>query len=50
MLIEMCELERARLTEMRGRYTDGSLAHWLDLDIAQLEERLAWFQRELPVD
>ena len=48
MLIEMCELERARLSEMRGRYTDGSLANWLDLDIAQIEERLVWFQRELP--
>jgi hypothetical protein len=48
MLIEMCELERARLTEMRGQYTDGRLADWLDLDIAQLEERLAWYKRELP--
>ena len=48
MLIEMCELERARLSEMRGRYADGSLANWLDLDIAQIEERLVWFQRELP--
>ena len=48
MLVEMCELERARLTEMRGRYSDGRLANWLDLDIAQLDERLAWFQRELP--
>ena len=48
MLIEMCELERARLTEMRGRYTDGHLANWLDLDIAQLDERLAWFQQALP--
>jgi len=48
MLIEMCELERARLSEMRRQYTDGRLANWLDLDIAQIEERLAWFQRELP--
>ena len=48
MLIEMCELERARLTEMRRRYTDGLLANWLDLDIAQLEERLAWFRHEMP--
>lgn len=44
MLTEMCETELARLRELRAGYGQEPLAQWLDLEIAQLEERLAWFQ------
>jgi len=43
MLMEMCETELARLVQLRGEYGHGRLAEWLDLEIAQLKERLAWF-------
>ncbi len=44
MLEEMCETELARLGDLRARYGKGRLADWLDLEIRQMEERLAWFQ------
>ncbi len=44
MLAEMCESELARLNDLRGEYGEGKLAEWLDLDIAQLNERLKWFE------
>jgi len=44
MLMEMCETELARLVQLRGAYVEGQLAGWLSLVIAQLRERLAWFQ------
>lgn len=43
MLAEMCETELARLNELRGGYTQEPLAQWLDLEIAQLQQRLDWF-------
>jgi hypothetical protein len=44
MLIEMCEVELARLMELRSGYDQEPLAQWLDLEIAQLRQRLDWFQ------
>lgn len=44
MLTEMCEVELARLQELRGGYDQEPLAQWLDLEIAQLQDRLNWFQ------
>ena len=44
MLIEMCEVELARLDELRRNYAQPLLADWLDLEIAQLTDRLAWFR------
>lgn len=45
MLAEMCEVELARLKELRGGYGQEPLAQWLDLEIAQLGERLDWFRK-----
>ena len=41
--------ERARLVDLRQRSSDdklsrGHLAEWLDLEIAQIDQRLAWFE------
>ena len=44
MLSEMCETELARLNELRGGYRKEPLAQWLDLEIAQLQQRLDWFE------
>jgi hypothetical protein len=44
MLEEMCETELARLGELHKRYGKGRLSAWLDLEIHQMEERLAWFR------
>ena len=44
MLEEMCETELARLRDLRARYSAGRLGGWLDLEIRQMEERLAWFR------
>ncbi len=51
ILIEMCERQLARLTELRGRHGDapGHLPSWLDHEIDQTRERLDWF-RDLQVD
>jgi hypothetical protein len=44
MLTEMCETELARLVQLRGEYSQGRLAEWLDFEIAQIKERLSWYQ------
>lgn len=46
LLIEVCERELARLTDLRGHHAGetGHLVGWLDHDIAQVEARLAWFR------
>jgi DNA-binding PadR family transcriptional regulator len=46
LLIEMCERELTRLTDLRGHHAGepGHLTDWLDHDIAQVEARLAWFR------
>jgi len=46
LLAEICERELTRLTDLR-RHHDGRSGHlvdWLDHDIGQLRDRLAWFQ------
>lgn len=46
MIAEMYERQRARLASLRGHHarTPGHLTEWLDLEIAQTEQRLAWFR------
>lgn len=46
MLIEIYEGEVARLRDLKARVGahSGNLAPWLDHEIAQAEERLAWFR------
>jgi hypothetical protein len=46
MLAETFEQELARLTDLRTRLSDrpGLLLDWLDHDIHQVEERIAWFR------
>ncbi|MDX1709765.1 MAG: hypothetical protein R3316_01345 [Rhodovibrionaceae bacterium] len=46
LLVEMCERELARLTDLRGGYAqeDGHLPAWLDQEIAQTRARLAWYE------
>ena len=46
ILIEMCERQLARLTELSGHHSDapGHLPGWLDHEIDQTRERLQWFQ------
>lgn len=46
VLAETCEQELARLRDLRARHADapGHLLDWLDHDIAQVEDRLAWFR------
>ncbi len=46
MLLENCERELARLTDLRDshRDTDGYMFSWLEREIAQVEDRLAWCQ------
>ncbi len=36
--------ERARLADLRRHAADGPLAQWLDLEIAQIDQRLAWIE------
>ncbi len=46
LLAEICERELTRLTDLR-RHHDGRSGHlvdWLDHDIGQLRDRLAWFR------
>ena len=45
VLMEMCERELARLIELRANEagSPGHLVGWLDHDIRQTRERLAWF-------
>jgi len=44
-LIEMCETERARLTELRKRHGDGHLGDWLVMELRRLDDRITWFQQ-----
>lgn len=46
LLIEVCERELTRLTDLRGHYAaeGGHLVAWLDHDLRQVEARLAWFR------
>ncbi len=50
VLSETCEQELARLGDLRSSHagTPGHLLEWLDHDIAQVEERLAWFRALKP--
>lgn len=50
LLVEVCERELTRLTDLRGHHAaeGGYLIDWLDHDIVQVDTRLAWF-RELQV-
>lgn len=45
-LVSLCETELARLGDLKKASigTDGHFADWLDHDIAQTQERLAWYQ------
>jgi hypothetical protein len=48
-LVEMSERELARLTDL-GRHHAGEaglLASWLDHEIAQARERLAWYRDQI---
>jgi DNA-binding PadR family transcriptional regulator len=49
MLAETFEQELARLNDLHGRLADrpGLLVDWLDHDMAQVEQRIAWFHRLL---
>lgn len=44
LLVEVCELELARLDDLRRHHTadQGFLAEWLEHDISHLETRLGW--------
>ena len=47
IMIEMCERQLARMTELRGHHGDapGHLSGWLDHEIDQTRERLDWFRK-----
>src|SRR5258708_985350 len=49
MLIELAAAELARLGDLRtqGARPDDALGEWLDQEIAQTEQRRAWYQRRL---
>jgi hypothetical protein len=49
MLAETFEQELARLSDLRGHLSErpGLLLNWLDHDIEQVEQRIAWFHRLL---
>ncbi len=51
IMIEMCERQLARMTELHGHHVDapGHLSAWLGHEIDQTRERLDWF-RNLQVD
>lgn len=46
LLIEVCERELTRLTDLRAHHAaeGGQLVAWLDHDIGQVEARLGWFR------
>ncbi len=44
LMAEICETELARLEDLRRTNGNAHLADWLDLEIAQTGERLAWFR------
>lgn len=48
LMADVYAQERARLVDLRQRSSDdklsrGHLAEWLELEIAQIDQRLAWF-------
>ena len=43
LMREMCEGEATRLIDLRGNGADGAFAEWLDFEIAQLRDRIDWF-------
>lgn len=45
LMADVFRQERARLLDLRQRTKDGHLVEWLDLEIAQIDQRLAWFDR-----
>jgi DNA-binding PadR family transcriptional regulator len=49
MLIELATTELARMADLRAQSDgpDGALGDWLDLEIAQTEQRRAWYERRL---
>ncbi len=47
MLIELATTELARLADLRTQSAKDALGEWLDQEIAQTEERRAWYQRRL---
>lgn len=49
MLVELATAELARLADLRGQDgpADSALGDWLSQEIAQTEERRAWYQRRL---
>jgi hypothetical protein len=46
IMIEMCERQLVRMTELHGGHVDapGHLSAWLDHEIDQTRERLEWFR------
>lgn len=42
-MTELFRNERARLADLRRGLPGGHLAEWLDLEIKQVDQRLAWF-------
>ena len=46
LLVESCEKELARLEDLRTHHASdpGSLAAWLDHDIAAIERRISWLK------
>ncbi len=46
LLVDVCESELARLTDLRGHHVEepGYLIPWLDHDIGLLEARLRWLE------
>ncbi len=45
MLVELTTAEITRLNDLRQQYAEGNLlGDWLKQDIAQAEERLAWYK------
>jgi hypothetical protein len=49
MLVELTEAELARLNDLRAQYAESGdmLGDWLAQDIAQSEQRLAWYQERM---
>jgi DNA-binding PadR family transcriptional regulator len=43
-MAEVYRQERARLIDLRQHAAESHLAEWLDLEIAQIDQRLAWFE------
>ena len=44
-MLEMTESEAARLRDLKNYNANGGFAEWLDFEIAQLEQRIAWLER-----